>query len=211
MKTFAARAVAVTDLKRIGIAGAHRTGKSTLARTLSLNLNSSTGNMLEFVPTHVSDAMIWRSSNISPSDNLTFAERVILQQGILDHMQVVNAGAPDFAIFDRTPIDFVGYLMANIDTTCSNLFTSHVERFIADCLRLTSQSIDKIVILQPAIDVKPDACKTGKTYLSKPYQMAVNNHVIATCVKYISPDRYMIVPEHVMSTDDRLDFILDNL
>ena len=126
-------------------------------------------------------------------------------------MRTIYSKAPEFAVYDRTPIDFVGYLMANVDLTCSNLFTSQVERFIGDCIRITLQHVDKVVIVQPAIKVEEDHGKTGKTYLSRPYQMAVNNHIIATCVKYMSSSKYVLIPEHVSSIDDRIEYLRVNL
>lgn len=211
MRIHKATQAPVTGLNRLGFAGAHRTGKSTMARSLSLNFMPQDGIIYEFVPAHVSKAPVWAECHMTPSEQLTFAERVVLQQGILDHMKTIYQQAPAYAVYDRTPIDFVGYLMANVDTTCSNLFTSQVERFIGDCIRLTMQANDKIIIIQPAIKAEEDAGKTGKTFLSKPYQMAVNNHIIATCVKYLSQDKYLIVPDHIVETDARLEFIRNNL
>lgn len=188
-----------TTKQRIGIAGAHRVGKSTFAKTLAEHLG------IQFMPTSVSKAKIWRDAHITPSEQVTFAERIFLQYGILDHMadQVHGDG-----VFDRTFIDLIGYLYANVDQTASNLLAQQATTFVGKCLHLQVQKFDKIIIIQPGIRVVEDVGKIGKVFLGEPYIQAVNNHIIATAVNYLDPQKILIIPPNTTSLESRMDYVL---
>jgi hypothetical protein len=190
---------------RIGFSGAHRTGKSTLASLVSKELS------IEFFETSVSAAPVWKECHMSPGEQVTFAERVFLQQSILGYLSDKLASASGSICADRTPIDLVGYLLANVDHTCGNLQHDAVNRLIIDCVKNTILNFDHVFIIQPGIQVVEDTGKQGKTFLSKPYQMAVNNQIIATCVNYMSDAKYTIIPSNLRSNDERAKFIRKKL
>lgn len=187
------------NIMRIGLAGSHRVGKSTLARLIACEMD------LPYIPVSVSSAPVWEKSRISPADNITFAERVATQYGVLEHgMQCINAPG----VYDRTFLDFVAYLYSNIDSTCSDLFAVEVDKFVEKCV-FEMDRFDKIIIVQPGIPVEADDIKKGKTFLSMPYMDAMNNHVIATAVKYIDPSKAFIIPQGMININTRLKTAMD--
>ena len=193
---------------RIGIAGAHRVGKTTLGLALAEHLG------VPFVETHVSRAKIWEETGIIPSDSVTFAERVRLQRALMRHLREVFDEVRDCEegwVADRTYLDLLGYLFANVDATCSNLWSEEVAKLVADARRLTLKTFDKILLVQPAIPVLTDANKCGKVYVSNPYREAINNHVLAYGLKTMPVGDFYAIAEDVLSVDDRLDYIIRRL
>lgn len=190
---------------RIGLAGAHRVGKTTLGLALAEHLG------VPFVETHVSRAKIWDETGIAPSDSVTFAERVRLQRALVRHLKEVFdevKGCKEGWVADRTYLDLLGYLFANVDATCSNLWSSEVAELVADVRELTAETFDKIVLLQPAIPVQTVTNKCGKVYVSNPYREAINNHVLAYGLKTMPAGSFFAIAEDVLSVEDRLDYII---
>lgn len=185
----------MNNIMRVGIAGSHRVGKSTLAAMIAKEMD------LPYLPVSVSTAPVWKESRLSVADTLSFAERVKVQEGILAHgVDCIHAPG----VYDRTFLDFIGYLYSNIDSTCSDLFKNQVNQFVENCLKYQSSRFNKTIIVQPGINVVPTEEKIGKTFLSSPYMQAMNNHIIATAINYLNSDDVLIIPPWVVDRDDRL-------
>ena len=85
---------------RIGLTGAHRVGKTTLAVELAKEL------AIKFIRTNVVD--YYRQHKIFPNNNIPINKRYEIQQNILTGVENQLNNKDNF-ITDRTPIDFFSY------------------------------------------------------------------------------------------------------
>lgn len=149
---------------RVGICGAHRTGKTTLARALA----ESSG--LTLMDAGVS--AVFRELGLEPSRTLSFADRMKVQDAILAKYLDLMAGAENVVI-DRTPIDFIGYLLADMNQEhyqgdgVSEWVVGYIER----CLDAARQTMSFIIFVSPGI---PLEMAEGKGLVDPGYIRCVN-------------------------------------
>ncbi|MDH1221118.1 AAA family ATPase [Aeromonas caviae] len=149
---------------RIGICGAHRTGKTTLARALA----ESTG--LTLMDAGVS--AVFRELGLEPSRTLSFADRMKVQDAILAKYLDLMAGAENVVI-DRTPIDFIGYLLADLnqDHYQEEGVSQWVVEYIERCIQAARQTMSLIIFVSPGI---PLEMAEGKGLVDPGYIRGVN-------------------------------------
>ncbi|SCW95921.1 AAA family ATPase [Ancylobacter rudongensis] len=105
-----------------GLAGSSGTGKTTLAKRIAAELD------ITYMPTSITECA--KRHGFDPVGILSLQDRIVLQLHLLqDHLDMLDA-APRPLIVDRTPIDFIGYMMAEVD------MNSH--------LRLSAEEIERI-------------------------------------------------------------------
>lgn len=138
----------------IGICGAHRTGKTTLARELAKAQGFS------FCETKVSEAI--GKLGFTPQQGMDFPTRLKVQEYILDAIEShyrAQDGKPFVA--DRTPLDVLGYSWSEIqrdtldDPELARLFEAHMDR----CLTLTERWFGGLILVPPGIQIEPDPTK----------------------------------------------------
>jgi hypothetical protein len=128
-----------------GLAGAHRSGKTTLAKRVAEDLGI-----------HYHDASISKFAkelNINAVGDLPVAERVKVQEHILKRYceEIDKIGRDRMpAITDRTPLDMIGYMLGEVtmhSTTPEDgkLIAHYVDR----CLAATLRHFDTIIVLRP--------------------------------------------------------------
>jgi hypothetical protein len=189
---------------RIGFTGAHRTGKTTLAKDIADSLK------IKFYPTKVSEAPIWKAIRSSPSDSFTFAERLEIQSHLAHYLDGQYGNIKEKAyVVDRTPLDILGYLFANLDSTCSDLWTAKTRSLIEQVIESCEKNFSKIFLVQPGIHVRDDDGKSGKTFMSYPYQLAISNNILAFGHKYLGDGKFIVIPEEMTSLDERVRYALD--
>jgi hypothetical protein len=181
---------------KIGIAGAHRVGKTSLAEKIVERLP-----FLHFGRTNVSNADVWKNYGINPDGEFTFAERLVIQDKLFAHVQEIVNNTPDGSVFDRTYLDLLGYLYSNIDNTCSSLYDDQVMDFTIRCMNAMFKDFGKIIIVPPAIEVQSADNKNGKVFMSKGYIESINNHVIAYAARSRIP--YIIIPYEMVDLHER--------
>lgn len=189
--------------KLIGFCGAHRVGKTTLA------MHVANASNIMFIKTSVSILNIWKDFNIKPDNYFTFAERIELQYYILDYFEEIIQKY-EYGVFDRTPMDLIGYLLANIDSTCSGLFNQRTKIFIDKCVKLT-EKFDKIFFVYPKLDYIPEENKSNKTFISEPYIRSVSNNILSECIRNLDKNKFVIVPEQCIKIKDRTNFVLQHI
>jgi hypothetical protein len=91
-----------------GICGAHRSGKTTLAKRVAEELG------IEFIDTSFGSISKGKRNPVAP---MTLRERLDIQvHGLERHLELIlQASRP--AIVDRTPLDMFGYLLAEFHMT----------------------------------------------------------------------------------------------
>lgn len=184
----------------ICFSGTHRNGKTCLAKKVSGRITGGVN-----YPTLVSSMDLWKRIG-TPSDNYCFAERLYIQKEIFVHMkEMVMAAKMDHdegsTIFlDRSPMDLIGYLLANIDHTCSPVFDRDVEELVTDIVSFTKKHITHTFLMEinPHIPFSPEDNKNGKVYHSYGYRKAISNNILAATLEHLDKFRYdVVIPEYV--------------
>lgn len=150
----------------IGLSGAHRVGKTTLAKEYV----KKRGN-LKFLDCEVSKFMADR--DFSASANYPFARRLEIQELVLTHVvdKVVDArNSGDSFICDRTPLDVAAYLLMECGRHVEDLseYDQRIDDFLTLAYAKTLQAFDVCVVIPPAIELV-DA--PGKAPPSRAMQM----------------------------------------
>lgn len=138
-----------------GIAGAHRSGKTTLARAVSVQ------HGLEYLDANVSGTIA--ELGYTPRQELPFKERLKVQNAILESLAIKYAlmGDKEF-VTDRTPMDVLGYTFSEVQRSTLDAedrvaFTKHVERAI----QVTAQNLKGVMLVQPVYDA-PELDKSAQ-------------------------------------------------
>nr|WP_042670478.1 AAA family ATPase [Methylobacterium sp. B34] len=90
----------------IGFTGASRTGKSTLARLAAANLG--------FTYHEMRTAEIMAGGGFENIGNLPIDVRIAAQEFYLKRYAEIIDGLPRPVLVDRTPLDLIGYMMAEV-------------------------------------------------------------------------------------------------
>jgi hypothetical protein len=149
---------------RIGLCGAQRTGKTTLAREFAASVN------LRFVATTTSS--ILESIDMDPKIHYPFAQRLDAQILILKKLKI-QWDANINCVFDRTPLDVLAYLEADIlrDFPDDPELIEKYSTYRKECVKALN-SFDRIILIQPGIPIVEEA---GKASGSLPYMEHFNS------------------------------------
>lgn len=156
-----------TPTANIGLCGAHRTGKTTLANALSQRLN------IPFVD--IGTSAIFAANHLDPAKPMDIRTRLGIQRKILDHAVNVWYSRDEF-ICDRTPIDMMAYTLAEVggDTLTADL-EKELTNYLYDCKDVTEEIFDHLILVPPAISI---VGAIGKAAPSRGYI----NHVHYLCL-----------------------------
>ncbi|MCB2183857.1 MAG: ATP-binding protein [Desulfobulbaceae bacterium] len=183
-------------LKKIGLCGSHRTGKTTLARVIA----ERTG--MEFLQTTTSD--VFAGNGLNPSEPMDFTTRIWIQQKVVDAAEEVWQGAVGSFITDRTPIDMMAYTLADIQGKTEVDFAA-LEEYLDRCFAATNKFFSDLVIVQPAI---PLIHEEGKAALNKAYMEHLNILVKGLCFDERLDLSVRIMERKVVDLDERVQDVL---
>ena len=153
----------------LGLCGAHRTGKTTLAIAISTDLN------LPFVRTTTSQ--VFAQLGLDPAEPMDFQTRLFVQNHVLDAAEQVWQESASPFISDRTPIDMIAYTLGDIQGKTEvdfDLLSQYIDR----CFASTNQFFQNLAIIQPGI---PLVYEEGKAALNAAYIEHINVLVIGLC------------------------------
>ena len=153
----------------LGLCGAHRTGKTTLAIAISSHLN------IPFVRTTTSQ--VFAQLGLDPAEPMDFQTRLFVQNHVLDAAEQVWQESASPFISDRTPIDMIAYTLGDIQGKTDvdfNLLSQYIDR----CFASTNQFFQNLAIIQPGI---PLVYEEGKAALNAAYIEHINVLVIGLC------------------------------
>jgi predicted ATPase len=181
----------------IGICGAHRVGKTTLAGELA----AQTG----FVFLETSSGEVMRAHGFNPQLNYSFATRLNIQWLILNDAEQKYTAAEvhgDTFITDRTPIDFMAYLLADVQraniTASESLATAG---YMRTCVDVVNRFFSMLVILQPGI---PLIAAPNKAPLCPAYIEHLNALIIGLACSAESGARAMLMPRGMTDLHNRV-------
>ncbi|MDY6991021.1 MAG: AAA family ATPase [Pseudomonadota bacterium] len=179
---------------RLGLIGAHRCGKTTLAEALALRMH------WPLIKTQVSQ--VFKQAQLQPHQPLDFATRLRIQTQIL-HTARENWQAEHF-VTDRTPIDFMAYTLADIHG--KTVVDMHaLEEYLVDCFETINQIFTHLILLQPGI---PLVYAPGKAALNKAYIEHLNTLMLGLChdQRLHCPSR--IIKRQILSLEERVQMAL---
>jgi hypothetical protein len=125
-----------------GFAGAHRTGKTTLAKRVAEDLGY-----------HYHDASvskIMKEAGINAVGDVPIEQRMEAQEFLLTRYLRDLAQAPRSMVTDRTPLDMIGYMLGEVtmhNTTAE--VGDRVHAYFERCIEATVQHFDTIILVRP--------------------------------------------------------------
>lgn len=182
---------------RVGLCGSHRTGKTTLAETISYR----TG--IPFLRTTTS--AVFKECGIDPSKPMDFKTRLWIQLKILEASENVWSVTPKQFITDRTPLDMAAYTLADIQGATDVDF-AELWKYLIRCFEVTNRYFKVIVLIQPGI---PLVHEKGKAALNEGYLEHLNYLMLGLCNDDRLQCRFICMPRSVIRIDDRVDAVLN--
>ena len=160
----------------IALCGAHRVGKSTIAKTFS----EETG--IPYIESTVN--LVGKELGLNVNADLSFDDRMFLQEHVLkDHIKNITAITGPF-ITDRSPIDFAAYALGTLGL--KSFGNSDQDKrlmcYIDECILATNRMFSLIVLVQPGIAYIDEE---GKPNSSSAYQELIHN----LCSSWVHDDR----------------------
>jgi hypothetical protein len=160
----------------IGLSGAHRTGKTTLARTFAERRN------LLFLRTSATGT--FERLGLDPKKDYSFGQRLSIQNEILKDFEKVYRSAGRPFVADRTPLDTLAYMVADVQReNVTELESKELEAYIKECYRVLNAYFPIVVIVQPGIPIVEEAGKA-------PGLMAYIEHINSLVLGFMVDERY---------------------
>lgn len=144
----------------IGLAGAHRTGKTTLANVFA---DASGAHVCT-----TSTSSVLKRLGIDPTADIPFSKRLECQREILMQMDrdiesalnLAHSEGGDILIVDRTPVDALAYLIADV-SRATDADEGAVRSYIALCRAVLVKHFSGLLQIQPGITFVPEEGKAG--------------------------------------------------
>ena len=183
----------------LGLCGAHRTGKTTLAIALASDLNIS------FVRTTTSQ--VFTELGLDPAEPMDFKTRLFIQNHVLDAAEQVWQDSVSPFVSDRTPIDMIAYTLGDIQGKTEVDFDL-LNQYIDRCYVSTNQFFENLAIVQPGI---PLVYEQGKAALNASYIEHINVLAIGLCQDSRIKANVYCNPREAIALDVRIRNILKNI
>lgn len=180
----------------IGLSGAHRTGKTTVAQTISAQTT------IPFLYTNTSEIM--RRAGVDPTLRMPFATRLRVQLRILEAYEELFQTQPPPFITDRTPIDLMAYTLADITSSTEADFTA-LKHYLDRCFAVANEVFETIVIIQPGI---PLIKASGKAALNPAYIEHLNTLILGLCYDPRNSSSILVLNRAMTNLDTRAAMII---
>lgn len=161
----------------IGLTGAHRTGKTTLAKAWAEE------NEVEYVTPDV--AGVIRTFNMDCGDIKTIEDRLKVQRKLVEACDSAFLRRKGLYITDRCPLDIAAYTMADAVQHMSKDQAQELNDIILDCFSITNACFGSIILVQPGIPFVPEPNKP-------PENVAYQEHIHTIAVGLAQDDRNSI-------------------
>jgi hypothetical protein len=183
----------------IGLAGAHRTGKTSLARESTRALG------LPFAETSISD--VFFALGMDPAEPMDFKTRFMVQSVILKTCIEKWSGYKGAFLSDRTPIDMLAYTMADIQGKTLDKTGEHLmAKYFADCINATNRHFGSILLVQPGIPIVP---APGKAALSRGYIEHLNTVIAGLLVRKDINTQVSFIRRETLDMQSRVKCVLN--
>lgn len=183
-------------IRGIGLCGAHRVGKTTLAQAIS-DLRP-----IPFIRT--STSQVFQARGLDPAQPMPFHTRLSIQRDILSAAESVWTQASAPFVSDRTPLDMAAYTLADVQGT-TQLDPASLIQYLEDCIGATNRYFDTLIVVPPGI---PLVQEPGKAALNLSYIEHVHTLVVGLCHDPRVAAAVHLLPRALTSLDDRTQRIL---
>lgn len=184
---------------KIGITGAHRTGKTTTMYAL-IERYPFKCRPLSFSASEVQKDMGYDSS----IQSYDWETRKNIQTELLDAFidEISSKRLSPFTLMDRTPLDFIAYTLLNAPDVLTEKDRMWVDSYINVAIKAINLYITDLVLIQPGIKLVEDA---------KSAPLDSVDAVAAIIYKFLLDPRITvrkhIIPSEMTNLDDRIKFI----
>ena len=179
----------------IGLCGAHRTGKTSLARAFAEK------HGLEFVQTSASQ--VFKDFGMDAATRYAFDTRLSIQEEILKRFdaQYATVGAKP-AITDRTPLDMLAYTLAEAaqDHVPAEL-QDRFKKYVQSCIDVTNKRFGVLLVDQPGIQVVEEE---GKAALNDAYIEHLNSIILGLSVDERIKAQHFYIRRSMTDMDERI-------
>jgi hypothetical protein len=178
----------------IGLCGAQRTGKTTLAQKYALATKTP------YVETDVSGTFARLGAD--PKRDYPLNERIELQREILKDYEELLKKAPFKFITDRTPVDMMAYMLADIRReNVTDQQGGAIMSYLDECLRVLNRQFTVLMVVQPGI---PLVEAPGKAPASLGYMEHINTLCMGIVVSEKVEASHFYMPRNYLDLDTRL-------
>ena len=179
----------------IGLIGAHRTGKTTLAKAYA----EETGT--PFVET--SSSAVFEKLGYSPKLDYDFGTRMIIQNAILDDAVEKYSQHTGMFVTDRTPIDMLAYTMADIqrDNLTPEQSIEFV-KYVGRCFEESNKRFLALVLVQPGIETVE---ALGKAPANPAYMEHLNTLMLGMLVGEMNTTSHFYLPRRTTDLEERFE------
>jgi len=183
----------------IGLCGAHRTGKTTLALQLAKRC------ALPFARTSTTE--VFAQNGLNPAHIMDFATRLWIQKKVLHAAQAVWRQYPQGFVTDRTPLDFISYTLADIQGH-QTVDSQQLAHYIALCFTAMNEHFSHIIAVQPGI---PLVYEAGKAALSEAYIEHLNTLILGLGYDERTQCPVWVIPRNCTALEQRTQWIINRL
>lgn len=183
----------------IGLVGAQRVGKTTLARAFSQ------AEGVRFVQTNTTG--VFERLGLDPRAEYPFDKRLEIQWRILEALEqsYAEVGLHDPFITDRTPIDLMTYTLADIQrSTLSDGQSDELVKYMRQCFQVANERLGVIVLVQPGIPLVEELGKAQANLGFMEHFNALARGLLAS--EQLTSEDFFI-PRHVTNLSTRVEAI----
>lgn len=185
----------------LGLSGAHRTGKTTIAREFAANMNC---------PLVLSSATaVAKDMGIRADIGLPFSVRLDFQAEVLRRFcaDCDREGGTGVFVTDRTPLDFAAYALTDWHSTRSTPeLDVRLQTYVADCMEATSRYFFTVGVIQPGIRYEVRDDKPAPNEL---YQEYLNTVLIGLAADHRVKSHFHLMPRYVLKNEERVERLTD--
>lgn len=181
----------------MGLTGAHRTGKTTLAKELC-EINEA--------PLAASFAsQVAADLGINLEVPMSFTTRLYFQEVLLDAYEALYASFDCLFFADRTPIDLAAYLIAEVPNDLADPhMIERVGRYVERCFAVTEKYFCMVTMVQTGI---PYRAEEGKPLPNNAYQEAINTIILGLLYDDRLEATIDVLPRSLIDHNERLSWI----
>lgn len=201
----------------LGLIGAHRVGKSSLATHLAAKFG------FKFIPVSISK-MQKKYGFDSSNQSYDFEIRMEIQEHLLfefKRLLELHISIPRLArihltrdvkpepIFDRTPLDLIGYTLIHVSDQLTDQQSTWLLEYIDRCINLTNEYFTHVMLVQPGIPLVSDNTTSARA------SAGIIEHLNAVYLAYMVDPRVKsktsILSREVLDMDERANYFKEHI
>jgi predicted ATPase len=186
----------------LGLNGAHRTGKSTLAREYAKRHD------ILYVETRVTD--VFKQLGLDPRKTYEIDQRLMIQEAVLTALtRQYKEAAKQSRLFvaDRTPIDLASYMLADVtgSSAPSLAMAKLVNEYVRRCIEKTMEHFAVVVLIQPGIPIVDAPGKAAPCPAYMEHLNLIQRGLMADesfeCQRFVMPRRTLDMEQRLRALD----------